>query len=570
MIDDHFDWQGVVAPHKHLSDSIIYEVHLKGFTAHPNSNVSNSGTYLGFIDKIPYLKSLGVTTIELLPIMEFDSYDLVSRHPITGKPLKNYWGYSPVSWFAPHGEYASGNGFDSAVTEFKTLVRELHRAGIEVFLDVVFNHTAEGNHLGPVINYKGIDNSIYYFLDPKNPGRYLDFTGCGNSVKGNHPVVRDTIMSCLHYWVTQMEIDGFRFDLASVLSRDRAGHLIANPPLLEHISEDPILRDTKIIAEAWDAAGAFQVGKFPGGRWSEWNGHFRDDVRDFWLGKPGKANALATRLLGSSDLYLASARRPFHSINFITAHDGFTLNDLVSYNRKHNWLNGEENRDGENHNRSFNHGVEGPSNDAGICELRFRQMKNLLATLLLAQGVPMLNGGDEFGRTQFGNNNAFCHDGPLSWIDWRLQKKNAELFSFTSGLIQFRKQHPILRRRNFFTGLAVPGRKHADAEWFEATGQPKDWYREENLLMLRLNGSAGIADHMDEDDDLLMLFNATRNAVPFILPNGEADARPWFLVFDTAQHQPSVYLEYDGPRHPAKSAFIASAHSMICFRSPKR
>ncbi|MGL5098314.1 MAG: glycogen debranching protein, partial [Planctomycetia bacterium] len=442
-------------------DSVIYEVHLRGFTAHRSAKVRSPGTYLGFIEKIPYLQDLGVTAVEFLPIHEFDHLEHAVKSPVDGSTLCNYWGYSTVGFFAPNGRYAKSRVAGAQVREFKTLVRELHRAKIEVILDVVYNHTAEGNHMGPTIHFKGLDNSIYYHL-ADDPSYYKDYSGCGNSLNCNHPVVRQFILESLRYWVRHFHIDGFRFDLASVLGRDRSGAVIGNPPLLEEIAEDPELRDVKIIAEAWDAAGAYQVGSFPGGRWAEWNGRYRDDVRRFWRGDPGLTGALATRLTGSSDLYQSSGRRPYHSINFITSHDGFTLSDLVSYNQKHNDGNGEANRDGENNNLSFNFGVEGPSDAIAVGRLRLRQLKNFLATLLLSQGVPMLLGGDEFRRTQRGNNNCYCQDNELSWFDWNLVQKNGELYRFTRELIAFRRNHPVFRRTKFFKGEPPAGRQNND------------------------------------------------------------------------------------------------------------
>jgi glycogen operon protein len=570
VVSDDFNWGHHPPPRTHLADSVIYEVHLAGFTRRPDSGVRHPGTYTGFIEKIPYLKELGITAVELLPVAEFDPHELNRHDPFFGRPLVNYWGYSPVSFFAPHGGYAHDRETPGAqVAEFKSLVRELHQAGIEVILDVVFNHTAEGNESGPVINYKAIDNGIYYFIESDGV-RYRDFSGCGNSINSNHPVVRDHIISCLHYWVTQMEVDGFRFDLASVLSRDRFGHLMANPPLLESISEDPILRDTKIIAEAWDAAGAYQVGSFPGGRWAEWNGRFRDDLRDFWRGA-GNVNALATRLTGSSDLYQGSARKPWHSINFITCHDGFTLNDLVTHERKHNAANGEQNRDGENHNRSHHLGVEGPTDDVRIDRLRVRRIKSMLTSLMFSQGVPMILGGDEFRRTQLGNNNAYCQDNEISWFDWSLLERHRELHRFTRELIWFRRRHPILRRREFFSGAPTGINGRFDIEWYEPDGRPRDWYRDEARLMCFLSGLPVEDSGEAADDDLVMMINAGTDAVPFTLPEGNRTGMAWRLFADSSADAPfDIFPGEDGPRFSPGQRFRLEPGAMAVFQQPHR
>ena len=395
VIDDAFDWQGDRHLRRGLADTVIYEMHVKGFTASPTSGVRQPGTYSGVIEKIPYLQSLGVTAVELMPIHEFAS----SMPTVDGPARGNYWGYDPVAFFAPHGGYAAGSEPGCQVREFKEMVRALHAAGIEVILDVVFNHTAEGNQLGPTLSFKGLENRVYYMLGDGGSS-YKNYTGCGNTINGNHPIVRELIFLCLRHWVHNYHVDGFRFDLASILSRDRNGDILPNPPIIEVIAEDPMLADTKIIAEAWDAAGAYQVGSFATLRWAEWNGRYRDDVRRFWRGDFAQTGHLATRLAGSSDLYANDGRQPFHSINFVTSHDGFTLNDLVSYRDKHNEANGEGNRDGDNNNFCDNYGVEGPTKRVDINTLRSRQIRNMLATLLLSQGVPMMLSGDECRRTQ--------------------------------------------------------------------------------------------------------------------------------------------------------------------------
>ena len=568
VVSDDFDWQGDRPLNIPLADIIVYEAHLRGMTADHSAGTRSPGTYRGLIDKIPYLKDLGITTVELLPIHEFDFLENPRRSPVDGKPLVNFWGYSSLSFFAPVGRYASSNQPGGAVAEFKTLVRELHKAGIEVLLDVVYNHTGEGNHQGPTINFRGIDNAIYYHLtDDKQ--YYKDYSGCGNSLNCNHPVVRDFILDSLRYWVLDMHVDGFRFDLASVLARDTNGHLSTHAPLLEAISEDPILRQTKIIAEAWDAAGAYQVGHFPG-RWAEWNGRFRDDVRQFWRGDPGRTGLLATRLTGSSDLYQRSGRRPYHSINFVTCHDGFTMSDLVSYNHKHNIGNGEDNRDGDNNNNGYNHGVEGPTDHPEIDRVRIRQIKNMLATLLLSQGVPMLLAGDEFRRTQHGNNNAYCQDNETSWIDWSLIEQNYEVFRFAKSLIWFRRQHPIFRRTEFFTGRPQ-ALEQPDVAWLTSDGHTKDWMHDDQTLACLLDGNAHRELTGAPDDDMLILFNARPhgNEVKFTLPGQSGVDRPWQLFLDTSYRPPmDVFPRGNGPKITPGQPYSLICRSMAVFHRP--
>lgn len=404
--DTGFDWGTDRPPKRPWSETVIYECHVRGLTLDSSSGVSHPGTFLGLVEKIPYFQALGISAVELLPVQEFYENELIRENPTTGERLKNYWGYSTVAFFAPKESYSTRRHAGVQVMEFKTMVRALHEAGIELILDIVFNHTAEGDQTGPTLNFRGLDNRIYYLLE-SDRRYYLNYSGTGNTLNCNHPVVRDYILDCLRHWVVEMHVDGFRFDLASVLGRDENGNLLPNPPLLERIAEDPILRGVKLIAEAWDAGGAYQVGRFPGLRWSEWNGRFRDDVRRFWRGDPGMTGALASRLCGSADVYSQSGKAPVHSINYLTCHDGFTLNDWVSYAEKHNLANGHQNTDGAGENYSANYGVEGPSDDPVIEAVRLRQMKNMVATLFLSRGVPMLLGGDEFRRTQGGNNNAY-------------------------------------------------------------------------------------------------------------------------------------------------------------------
>jgi glycogen operon protein len=461
-----YDWEDDAPPLIPLEDSVIYELHVRGFTCDPSSKVAHPGTFRGIIEKIPYLKWLGVTTLELMPVFEFDECDCPFVNPDTGEKLVNFWGYNPIAFAAVKAAFAASGHEHGQNREFRDMVKALHGAGIEVILDVVFNHTGEGDDRGRTFSFRGLDNELYYLLD--DSGRYLNFTGCGNTVNCNHPVVRDLLMTCLRYWVGDMHVDGFRFDLASILGRDRRGNVMIEPPVVESITEDGVLTDTKLIAEPWDAAGLYQVGGFPfGRRWSEWNGQYRDDIRRFWRGDEGYVGAIASRLTGSSDLYQQSGRLPRHSVNFATCHDGFTLYDLVSYNKKHNRANGEESRDGSNENYSWNCGVEGETTNPEILALRQRQAKNLMTTLLLSQGVPMILAGDEFLRTQKGNNNAWCQDNELSWIDWTLAEKNKDFLRFVRELIALRQRHPVFRRRRFFAGEflrsdARPGERRAE------------------------------------------------------------------------------------------------------------
>ena len=424
-----YDWEGD-APLRHPSArTIIYELHVRGFTRNPNSGVAERtrGTYAGLVEKIPYLQELGINAVELLPVFAYDRQDCPPG-------VVNYWGYAPVSFFAPHPTYSSRQDPLGPIDEFRDMVKALHRAGIEVILDVVFNHTAEGNHEGPTLCFRGIDNPSYYILEA-NPAWYSNFSGCGNTLNANHPVVRRMIVDSLRYWVKEMHVDGFRFDLASILARDSKGHVLPNPPVLWDIESDPDLAGIKLIAEAWDAAGLYQVGSFVGDSWKEWNGRFRDDVRDFFRGAPGAAGRMADRMLGSHEVYGHKKREAEQSVNFVTCHDGFTLNDLVSYNQKHNAANGEGNRDGANDDRSWNCGVEGPSTDPAIERLRNRQVKNFLTATMLSLGLPMIVMGDEVRRTQHGNNNAYCHDNELTWFDWSLVDRHAEIHRFVRLLL---------------------------------------------------------------------------------------------------------------------------------------
>jgi isoamylase len=461
FVNDPFNWAGDQPPRHPWSKTVIYEAHVRGFTIHPKSGVDHPGTYRGLMEEISYLKTLGVTAVELMPVQEFNENSVTRKDPQTGQTLRNYWGYDPVAFFAPKASYSSLGGLGQRKLEFKEMVQALHKAGIEVILDMVFNHTAEGNELGPTLCFRGMDNVIFYTLESDHR-HYKDCAGTGNTVHANNPVVREHILAALRYWTVEMHVDGFRFDEASVLGRDRTGKLLADAPLLERIAEDPILRGMKIIAEAWDAAGAYEVGWFSERRWAEWNGRFRDDVRRFWRSDDGMLGLFAQRIRGSADIYRKSGKGPERSINFVTCHDGFTLNDLVSYREKHNEANGENNHDGTNGNFSENYGAEGATNDAGIESIRKRQIKNLILTLLVSRGVPTLLGGDEFRRTQGGNNNAYCQDNETSWVDWTDLEKHQEIYRFAYGMIAFRRAHPILSKEQFYTDAGI--------QWFGAQG----------------------------------------------------------------------------------------------------
>ncbi|PIE57112.1 MAG: glycogen debranching enzyme GlgX [Desulfobulbus propionicus] len=547
LLDDHpYDWEGDRPLNIALKDTIIYELHVRGFTRHPSSAVDHPGTFQGIIDKIPYLKELGITAVELMPVTEFDENEPLFINPDTGERHKNFWGYSPLSFFAPKAAYASAA--TQPLNEFRDMVKALHRAGIETILDIVYNHTAEGGVDGPTTSFRGIDNTIYYLLDQQTRA-YLNFSGCGNTCNCNHPIVRQLIMDALRWWVVEMHVDGFRFDLASILGRNPAGQVLANPPVVEAIAEDPVLASTKIIAEAWDAAGLYQVGSFSTHyRWAEWNGRFRDDVRSFMCGHPGMVPALATRLSGSSDLYQQNGRGPCNSINFITSHDGFTLADLVAYNEKHNRLNGENNRDGDNHNLSWNSGAEGRTDTAEILELRSRRLRSMAVILFLSQGVPMLVAGDEFGRTQQGNNNAWCQDNDTSWLNWDLLEKNRDQHDFFRFLLHLRRQHPVFRRENFFpAGTSDNEPQHLrEISWQGLKPGKQDWSYRCHTLAFLLNGALA-GEHAD-DDFFIMLNGHARKAAVFTVPPPPRphENRHWRKIIDTGQLPPGDAVQ---PEH---------------------
>ncbi|MEX0867487.1 MAG: glycogen debranching protein GlgX, partial [Pirellulales bacterium] len=560
VVDDYFDWQGDRHLRRNLAETVIYEMHVKGFTASKTSGVEHPGTYLGVIEKIPYLKSLGVTAVELMPIHEFPIMDCFGNKP--ARP--NYWGYDSMAFFSPHRGYAASDEPAAQVDEFKQMVRALHAAGIEVILDVVFNHTAEGNELGPTFSFKGLENKVYYMLE--NGGSfYRNYSGCGNTVNGNHPVVREMIFLCLRNWVHNYHIDGFRFDLASILSRDRQGHLVPNPPLIEMIAEDPMLADTKIIAEAWDAAGAYQVGSFSNLRWAEWNGRYRDDVRQFWRGDNGFRGPFATRLAGSSDLYEPGGRKPYHSINFITSHDGFTMSDMVSYSHKHNEANGEGNRDGDNNNHSANYGVEGPTQRRAVDKIRQRQIKNFMSTLFLSQGVPMMVMGDEVRRTQQGNNNAYCQDNEISWFDWTLVDEHKDLFRFISSLIRFRREEPSVRREHFLRGTPERSGDVPDVSWFSPGGQPIDWERDDSSLTCLLGPSHSEDEVQEVERYILIMVHAGVLPRDFMLPVA-ARSLDWRLLIDTSAESPNDFFQLGrGPRISRGRKITLMDRTLVCY-----
>lgn len=532
-----FDWEGTIRPNIPMHELIMYEMHVRGFTIDKTSEVTYPGTFRGVAEKIPYLKSLGINAVELMPIFEFDECHPSIKHPKTGKILYNYWGYSPINFFCPMHRFSSSSGDGDAIKEFKEMVREFHRNGIEVILDVVFNHTAEGGDPNHYLNFRGIDNSIYYMLD-KN-GNYLNFSGCGNTFNCNQYSVRQLILDSLRYWVSEMQVDGFRFDLASIMTRKRDGTPLPHPPLLIEICEDPILFQTKLIAEAWDAGGLYQIGHFPSwGRWSEWNGQYRDNVRRFIKGDPNMAGSFAGALCGSQHIY-GRWHHPFFSINFITAHDGFTIQDLVSYNDKHNFDNGEDNRDGLNNNDSWNCGAEGETKDSNIIELRERQKRNFFMALLLAQGVPMLSMGDEYGHTRFGNNNAWNHDNQLNWFSWKKLEENRQLFHFVRDLINFRKNNPILRNPHFL--------KHEDIEWHGTQPLKPNWGGNEKLVAFTLKDP--------KEHHLYIAFNA--NASPVNLTMPPKGDKEWYRIVDS-----SLLYDVNFPSQNSKEFILPQTYTL--------
>lgn len=559
VVNPYFDWGADRHPNIPYHDSVIYEAHVRGMT---NLNVDVPpdirGTYAGlaYPSVIEYLKKLGVTTIELMPIHQY-----VNDTFLQEKGLSNYWGYNTIGFFAPHNAYSSSGQRGEQVNEFKSMVKAYHNAGMEVILDVVYNHTAEGNDRGPTLSFKGIDNQAYYRLVDGDPQHYFDTTGTGNSLLMRSPRALQVITDSLRYWVTEMHVDGFRFDLAATLAR-QFHDVDKLSAFFDIVEQDPVISQVKLIAEPWDiGSGGYQVGGFPSS-WSEWNGRYRDCVRDFWRSQPSTLPEFASRLMGSSDLYQMNGRRPVASVNFITAHDGFTMNDLVSYNNKHNEANGEGNRDGESNNRSWNCGVEGPTNIRDVNELRQRQMRNMFATLLVSQGIPMICGGDEVMRTQGGNNNAYCQDNEISWTNWDLDDSQQEMLAFVSKMIHLRLNHPVLHRRRFFSGRTPgdPVDKIPQAEWFDHTGSIMDMADWQNThafsVMIYLNGSdipeVDWYGNQMVDNDFILIFNAHYEPIQFTLPD-ERYGKKWKLVVDT--HNP------DGPELNYEAGFAITAQS---------
>lgn len=566
VINPFFAWGSDRPPHTPYHETIIYEAHVKGMTqTHPDIPEEIRGTYAGLAHPvvIEHLLSLNVTAIELMPVQEF-----MHDKRLLELGLRNYWGYNTFGFLAPHSDYAASRRTNGEVGEFKTMVRTFHEAGIEVILDVVYNHTAEGDHLGPTINFRGIDNAAYYRLLDGDLRLYKDFTGTGNSLNARHPHTLQLIMDSLRYWVLEMHVDGFRFDLASTLAREfyDVDRLSA---FFDLVQQDPVISQVKLIAEPWDIGeGGYQVGNFPG-LWTEWNGKYRDTVRDYWRGQPATLGEFASRLTGSSDLYEDTGRRPGASINFVTCHDGFPLADLVSYNEKHNEANGEHNRDGESHNRSWNCGVEGPTDDPRIVALRHRQMRNIIATLMVSQGTPMISHGDEIGRTQHGNNNGYCHDSPLTWVDWSLAGPNADILEFTRKATALRTEHPVFRRRRFFEGTPIrSGEQARDIAWLSPTGQemtPADWDSGfGKCVTVFLNGAAIPApDSRGQrvvDDSFLLCFNAHDETVDVVTPDFEY-ARQWSAVLDTADPTGATDLVV-----PAGEKIAVVGRSMLVLR----
>jgi glycogen operon protein len=529
-----YDWEGDQPLHQPMNELVIYEMHVGGFTRHPSSGVGHPGTFAGVVEKVRYLKELGVTAVELLPAMEFDCKEVLRMKPDGSGPLHNYWGYSTVSFFAPESSYCVSPERGAHVREFRGMVKALHGAGIAVILDMVFNHTSEGNHLGPTINFKGLSNEIAYHLLPSDRQYYMDYSGCGNTVNCNHPIMQKFILECLEFWVNQMHVDGFRFDEGSILSRGEDGLPMVHPPVVWSIELSESLADTKIIAEAWDAAGLYQIGYFPGYRWAEWNGRFRDDVRRFVRGDPGLVGAVASRMAGSADIYQASGHLPMNSVNFVTCHDGFTLSDLVSYNAKHNEANGENNGDGINDNLSSNCGVEGETDDPAVEALRNRQVRNFAAILLLSQGVPMILSGDEVRRTQQGNNNAYCQDNQISWFDWRLVAGRADLFRFWKLMIDFRRRHGAVHRSRFFEGK-VNQRGLPDVSWHGCQLLRPGW-DDPNARALAFT-LAGFG----AEEDIHVMLNMDAQGLDFELP--VVKGRQWHLVVDTAKPSPQDIID---------------------------
>jgi isoamylase len=553
--DSDYDWEGDTPLAIRSEKAIIYELHVGGYTRHPSAKVEHPGTFAGLIEKVPYLQQLGITHVELLPVMAFDEQDVPPHTAELG--LSNYWGYSTHSFFSPHPGYCVTPDQATHIQEFRDLVKALHQAGIGVIMDVVFNHTSEAGAEGPVINFKGITGNSFYLTDKFDKRIFHDYTGCGNTVNANHPLVSHFIISCLEYWVREMHVDGFRFDLASALARNEDGHVMQDPPVVWGIELSQQLAKTKLIAEAWDASGLYQVGSFPGYRWGEWNGMYRDALRRFLRGDTGIANEVATRICGSSDLYQYHDRLPISGINFITCHDGFTLNDLFSYNGKHNAANGENNRDGCNNNLSYNYGAEGPTHNTEIIATRRKQAKNALSILLLSHGVPMLLAGDEFLNSQQGNNNGYCQDNELSWLDWADSKRNADILRFTQQMIQLRKRHPNLMRRNFLSGEILEPRGLPDITWHGLEpGQAPDWGNPNNRTLIFT-----LAALNEDDADLHVIINMEPERIKIQPPC--IPGRTWCLAVDTALKSPHDIVPPEQQKPLVKPFYNVEGRSVV-------
>jgi glycogen operon protein len=558
VVNDHYDWEGDIPLRISSEKCIIYELHVGGFTRHPSASVTYPGTFAGLIEKIPYLQELGISHVELLPVMAFDEQDVPRNTAKLG--LKNYWGYSTHSFFSPHPGYCVTPEQGTHLEEFRDLVKALHQAGIGIIMDVVFNHTSEAGTDGPTINFRGIGDTIFYHHDKFNKSILHDYTGCGNTVNANHPLVSRFIISCLEYWVRDMHVDGFRFDLASALARGEDGEVLHDPPVLWGIELSKQLAKTKLIAEAWDAAGLYQVGSFPGYRWAEWNGIYRDVIRKFIRGDKGLIAEVATRLCGSSDLYEHQGRLPISSINFVTCHDGFTLHDLLSYNQKHNSANGEDNRDGCNNNLSYNYGFEGETDDPVILGLRRKQAKNALAILLLSQGVPMLLAGDEFLNSQQGNNNGYCQDNEISWLNWSLTRKNADMLRFVQQMIALRKRHASIMRRRFLTGKVIESKGLTDISWHGAQLNKPLWSDPDARLL-----AFTLAGLKHDDADLHIAMNMSDQAASIELP--VIKGKTWCLSVDTSLPSPLDIITPDDQKTVNASLYQLNPHSIVVFEN---
>lgn len=559
VLDESYDWEDDTPLAIRSEKAIIYELHVGGFTRHPSAGVQHPGTFSALIEKIPYLQELGITHVELLPVMAFDEQDVPGH--TAEKGLHNYWGYSTHSFFSPHPGYCVTPEQGTHQREFRDLVKALHRAGIGVIMDVVFNHTSEAGSDGPLINFKGIIGNSFYLIDKMNKSVFHDYTGCGNTVNANHPLVSRFIISCLEYWVREMHVDGFRFDLASALSRGEDGSVLQDPPIIWGIELSEQLAKTKLIAEAWDATGLYQVGSFPGYRWAEWNGIYRDIIRQFVRGDKGVVREVATRIGGSSDLYQHMHRLPISSINFVTCHDGFTLIDLFSYHQKRNQANGENNRDGCNNNISFNCGVEGETDNPAILAMRRKQVKNVFAILLVSQGVPMLLAGDEFLHSQQGNNNCYCQDNELSWLDWTMAERNADVLRFVQQMIRLRKRHSILMRRHFYTGKKLKDRPIADITWCKLeAGETPDWHDGESQILAFTLGASDLSEA-----DLHIILNMSDMQHTATLP--VIEGRPWNLAVDTSLPSPLDIIPKEEQQPLDSNQYRINSRSVVIFES---